>query len=90
MAKGALPAGAKNDAKMPSADDLANFVRLQGGVSFDSSLKLVSQLPPLPPEITQRYPSMVQWEKSLKEWHKSLLLALQGGAPATVSTKKTP
>lgn len=73
---------------MASDADLKSFARLQGGVQFDSSLKLVSQLPSFPKDMRDRFPSLAQYEASLKEWHASLLLALQGGAPVTITSKK--
>jgi hypothetical protein len=88
---GAFPASALTITairKMPSEEDLKNFLRLQQGVPFDTSLKLVAELPPFPEDVRKRFPSMAQYEASLKDWHSKLILALQGGGPATISTEK--
>ena len=66
---------------MPSADDKKNLARLQAGVQFDATLKLVAQLPPFPEDVKQRFPSLLQYEQNLKDWHQQLLIALKGGLP---------
>jgi len=73
---------------MPSPDQLKNFTRLQNGVAFDSSLKLVAELPPYPAALKARFPEMAQHEAALKEWHANLILALQGVGQPTIETKK--
>ena len=62
------------------------FKRLQAGVPFDSSLKLVAALPPIPESVKKRFPEMAQWEVALKDWHKQLLIALQGQTQPNIET----
>lgn len=73
---------------MPSDADLLSFSRLQGGVQFDSTLKLVAELPPIPKEVRERFPSMEKYDMALKDWHQKLVLALQGGGPPTITVPK--
>lgn len=64
---------------MPSLADLKSLERIQQGVAFDATLKLVAELPPVPDDVRKRFPSMVKYDLALKEWHQKLLIALKGG-----------
>ena len=64
---------------MPYEDDLKNFNRLREGQAFDSTMKLVAELPPVPEDVKKRFPSMAQYELAIKQWHQQLLVALKGG-----------
>lgn len=73
------PATARN--AMPTDIEKTGFNRLQQGVQFDATLKLVAAFPPMPKEVIDRFPEMAKHEAAVKEWHKALILALKGGQP---------
>jgi hypothetical protein len=64
---------------MPSLADLKSLERIQQGVAFDATLKLVAELPAIPTEVVRRFPEMAKYNVAMKEWHQKLLLALKGG-----------
>ena len=74
---------------MPSANDLKIFKRLQIGAEFSTTAKLVANLPPLPLDVKQRFPSMIVYEQQLKDWHTKLVLSLCGG-PTTEAGSTAP
>jgi hypothetical protein len=75
---------------MPTPADKASYDRLQQGVQFDTSLKLVSRFPRLPKTLHDRFPELAQYEKEVVDWHMDLLLALKGGDPGLPMVAKLP
>lgn len=75
---------------MPTPADKASYDRLQQGVQFDASLKLVAQFPVLPKTLHDRFPELAQYEMAVKDWHMQLLLALKGGDPGLPMVAKPP
>lgn len=64
---------------MPSAEDLKQWERLQNSAGFDDTAKLVENMPPVPSDVKQRFPSMHQYEEMQREWVIKLIKAIRGG-----------
>lgn len=54
---------------MPSADDLANFNRLRN----NQVQVAIPPPPPLPQDLLDRFPSLVQWQEEFNFWVESKL-----------------
>lgn len=64
---------------MPSAEDLKQWERLQNSSGSDDTARLVENMPAIPTDVKQRFPSMLQYEEAQREWVVKLIKAIRGG-----------
>lgn len=64
---------------MPSEADQKIFTRLQFSAGLDNTMKLVSQMPPIPEKAKKIVPEFADYEEALKKWQITVILALRGG-----------
>lgn len=64
---------------MPSEEKLKQWERLQNSAGLDDTEKLVENMPPIPTDVKQRFPSMHQYEEMQRGWIIKLIKAMRAG-----------
>jgi hypothetical protein len=70
------------------ADQNPGIQRIQASQSSQSQALFLSKMPPIPAEVKQRFPAMVQWENDFNDWIKNANFNLRGAInppPTTIN-----